>query len=215
MTKSARRTAIFACLSILVMIGSLGCASSSPNRTQSLIQDSEYRKIMERQKAEMAAEKKIAQKIPELDAEGYEKQGDQHFSRGNSDLAFIQYHKALELDPRNLRVRFKMGHLYLDKGLKDEAKKEFQEIVLADPAYAPAYEGLGRVYFQAGEFPEAEKNFLKALQLNPSLWQAFNYLGVLYDRKGKYDEAISQYQKAISSSPNLGPCTIILAFLFC
>ena len=210
MMKSAGRTAIFACLAILVMIGSLGCASSSPNRTQSLNQDSEYRKIMERQKAEMAAEKKISQKIPELNAEGYEKQGDQHFSRGNSDLAFIQYHKALELDPRNLRVRFKMGHLYLEKGMKDEAKKEFQEIILADPTYAPAYEGLGRSYFQSGEFPEAEKNFLKALQLNPSLWQAFNYLGILYDRRGKYDEAISQYQKAISVQPEFGLLDLVV-----
>ena len=204
MRKSAPHIAIIVCLAVVVSIGCLGCASSSSNRTQSLIQDSEYRRVMERQKAEMAAEKKASEKIPELNADGYEKQGDQYLSRDNLDLAFVQYHKSLELAPGNLRVLFKMSHLYLEKGLKEEAKKGFQEIINADSKYAPAYEGLGRVCLLSSKFPEAEKNFLKAIQMNPSLWQAFNYLGVLYDRQGKYDEAISHYQKAILLQPEFG-----------
>jgi Flp pilus assembly protein TadD len=190
-------------LIILVMVGFMGCASS-PNRQQSTIQASEYRKIMDRQKAEIAAEEKAAQKIPELNAEGYEKLGDRYLSQENVDRAFINYHKALEKDSSQLRVRYKMGHLFLEKGLKEEAQREFQEILKADPQHALAYEGLGRVSFQAADYPEAEKNFQKAIQLNPSVWQAYNFLGILYDRQGKFEAAITQYKAAISLQPKMG-----------
>jgi Flp pilus assembly protein TadD len=203
MMKSGLRPTILLVLAGLFILGTMGCASS-PNRQQSVIQASEYRKIIERQRAEMAAEQKAAQKVPELNADGYEMLGDRYISQGNSAQAFIQYAKSLEMDPTRQRVRYKIGTLYLERGLKDEAKKEFQEILKADPENGAACEGMGRVYFQSGEYGEAEKNFHRAIQINPSLWQAFNHLGVLYDRQGNYDEAITQYQKAIALQPNLG-----------
>ncbi len=203
MMKSTGRMMIPALLGVFVVMGSLGCASS-PARQQNLFQGNEYRKVMERQKAEKAAEDRAAQKIPELNAEGYEKLGDRYLQQGNFELAFIQYHKSLEMGPGQLRVRYKMGQLYLKKGMTEDGKKEFQEILKADPNHGPAYEGMGQAFLQAGQIQEAEKNFQKAIQLNPSLWPAHNFLGIIFDRRGQFEAAITQYQKAIALQPQVG-----------
>ena len=92
----------------MLTLGFLGCASS-PNRQQSYLQANEYRKEMDRQKADMAAEEKARSRVPELNAAGHEKLGDQYLSQGNIDLAFIHYQRALEMDSGRLRVRYKIG----------------------------------------------------------------------------------------------------------
>jgi tetratricopeptide (TPR) repeat protein len=189
-------------LSLALIVGATGCATSNPS--QNIIAREEYRKIMARQKAEIAADEKTAKKVPEMTAEGYERLGDRYLNQGNLDLAFMQYHKALQLDSGQLRVRYKMARLFLAKGLKEEAKAEFKEILSADPRQALAYEGLGQVDFQMGEYPEAEKNFKQALDLDPSLWQAHNFLGVMYDRQGQGEKAVVHYQAAIAIQPGMG-----------
>ena len=74
----------------------MGCSKKNPQ------QDTlkEYRKMLERQKTASAKEEQEAlKKIPEMTAEGYERLGDQYVSQGNIATAFIQYDKALRLDP--------------------------------------------------------------------------------------------------------------------
>ncbi len=195
-----------ASLSVLILaIGPMvaaGCATTSKNPGG--LQASEYRRILERQKAEMAAEEKAARKVPEMTAEGYEKLGDRYLGQGHRDLAFMQYHRSIEMDPSRWRVRYKMGHLYLGKGLKDEARREFQEILKMDPKQAWALEGIGRVHFQSGQYPEAETHLRQALDLDPSLWPAHNFLGILYDRQGRFELAAGHYRAAIAAQPQAG-----------
>jgi Flp pilus assembly protein TadD len=190
-------------LGVILIVGSAGCATLSRPQN-SFPAASEYRKIMERQKAEIAADEKAAQKIPELNAEGCERLGDRYLQQGNVDLAFMQYHKSLELEPGQSRVRYKIGYLFLLKGLTKEARREFQGILKADPQNAQAREGLGRVDFREGQYGAAEKNLIEALELNGSLWQAHNFLGILYDRQGQFEKAIGEYRAALSLHPNLG-----------
>jgi len=184
-----------------IMIGQLGCAKRSPQ------QDTlkEYRKMIERQKSASTREEQEAlKKIPEMTAEGHERLGDQYLSQGNLDTAFIQYDKALRLDPRKTRIRYKIGRLFLEKGLPEEAKKEFQETLKVEPNHALSYEGMGRVYIKLGEWGEAEKSFQKAIRLDSNLWQAHNFLGIIYDRQKQFESAISQYKTAIFINPNEG-----------
>src|SRR4030042_4610443 len=163
-----------------LMIIQLGCAKKSPQ------QDTlkEYREMSERQRAASEREEKEAlKKIPEMTAEGHEKLGDSYVRQGNFDMAFIQYDKALGLDPKRIEIRYKIGRLFLEKGVIEEAKKEFQEILKTHPNHALSHEGMGRVYIKSGEFDEAEKSFLKAIRLDSNLWQGANFPGILFDYK--------------------------------
>src|SRR4030043_1709996 len=96
-----------------LMIIQLGCAKRSPQ------QDTlkEYRKMMERQRAASAKDDREAlKKIPEMTAEGHEKLGDSYVRQENFEMAFIQYDKALGLDPKRIEIRYKIGRLFLEKG---------------------------------------------------------------------------------------------------
>ncbi|MBU3947277.1 MAG: tetratricopeptide repeat protein [Proteobacteria bacterium] len=186
-----------------IVIFLLGCASS-PSIRKNLLTANEHSRMLEKQKAEMAAEEKAAQKIPELNADGYEKLGDRYYQQGKYDLAFIQYTKSLSMDPNRLRVRYKTGQLFLVKGLNKEAGSEFQTIINVDAKYAMAYEGLGRVCLLNHDYENAKVNFQKAVQLNPSLWQSYNFLGIIYDRQNEYEKAIASYKAAISIQPEIG-----------
>jgi Tfp pilus assembly protein PilF len=180
----------------------MGCASRNTPQTQLIRQASEYRQMMERQKA--SADEEALKKVPPLTAEGYEKLGDRYFLQGKADIAFKNYYEALRLEPGRIRARYKIGRLFLEKGLLEEAEKEFRGVLEKNPGYALAREGLGRVYLGRQKLGEAEKEFATAIQLEPSLWQAHNFLGIIYDRQREFKKAFFNYQKAISLQPNVG-----------
>ena len=192
--------AILHLLLAIGLVGLWGCAAKNSQR-QSF---KEYRKMMERQKAVAALAEEPVKKIPEMNANEYERLGDSYLRQGNGDLAFFLYDKAIRLDPAQSRVRYKIGRLLIEKGLTEEAKKEFQVILKGNPNHALAYEGIGRVFFKTGYFAEAERNFQQALRIDPSLWQAYNFLGIIYDRQGQFGAAILEYKSAITIKPNEG-----------
>jgi len=117
------------------------------------------------------------------------KLGDSYVRQGNLNLAFIQYGKALTLDPKIMRIHYKNRTPIFGKRADRRSKKEFQEILKTDPSHVLSHEGMGRTYMKLGEWGEAEKSFLKAIQLDSNLWQAHNFLGIIYDRQKQFDAA--------------------------
>ncbi len=162
----------------------------------------QYRKKLEMQKAALANEEGKKTPAPELGAGEYERLGDLYLRQGNMDLAFVQYEKALRVDPSQIHIRYKLGRLFLEKGLLEDAGRKFQEILKVTPNDALALEGMGRVYFKQANFTEAERSLKRAVDLRNNLWQSHNALGIIYDRQGKPDLAISHYRSAIALKPS-------------
>lgn len=179
-----------------------GCASDSHPFTKDWPpRQGSYENILDKQRRGLAMEE-VPEEEPDMTAEEHERLGDQYLQQGNMDESFVQYYKALNLNPAETGVRYKMGLLFLRKGLPDGALKEFQEVLKEDDSYALAYEGAGQAFMQMGEYDEAEKRFQKALQLDPDLWLSHNNLGMIYDRKFRFDDAIAHYETAITIKPN-------------
>ncbi len=192
--------AIFGCLWIAgILMG--GCSTGKSQQQDSF---KSYREKMEMKKGALAKEEERQVKVSELGVEGCERLGDLYLRQGNMDLAFIQYYRALRIDPAQIPIRYKLGRLLLERGVPEEAKKEFKEILKRNPDHALAYEGMGRVYFKEGNFFESEKNFQKALRLKSNLWQAHNFLGIIYDHQEQFRSAIDEYQSAIAIQPDEG-----------
>jgi Flp pilus assembly protein TadD len=190
---------------VLILLGVIalaggGCASSNPQ--QALF--GEYKKLLEQQKAGMPLESDAVKKLPDMTAGEYERLGDTYLRQGNINMAYLQYDKALGMEPKQARVRYKVGLLFLRKGLPDEALKEFQEILQHDATFALAYEGIGQVLLKKSNYDDAEKHFRRALALSPELWQCHNFLGILYDRQQRYDAAIAEYRAALALQPEQG-----------
>jgi len=178
----------------------MGGCSLGKNQQQDLFK--EYRKKMELQKATLAKEEEKKAMTPELGGEEYERLGDQYLRQGNMDLAFIQYDKALRMDPGHIPIRYKLGRLFLEKGLSGEAKREFEEVLKVKEDHPLALEGMGRVYFKQANFAEAEKCFRRAIDLKNNLWQSYHFLGIIYDHQNELELAIRHYRSAIALKPN-------------
>jgi Flp pilus assembly protein TadD len=190
---------ILALLGVIAVAGG-GCAS----RDAPPVLLGEYKKILERQKAGMPMEDDVTKKLPEMTAAEYERLGDTYLRQGNINMAYLQYDKALRMEPKQARVRYKVGLLFLKKGEEDEALKEFEAILQHDTSFALAYEGMGQVFLKKSNYDDAEKHFRHALALNPELWQCHNFLGILYDRQQRYDAAIAEYRSALALKPDQG-----------
>jgi len=175
---------------LLVMTSSLiGCTAEKSNMPAA----EKYNQTLESANQNTLPNKSIAE---------YERAGDQFLSTGDLAQAFLQYEKALLLDPDNLSVQYKKGLSLVAGKIYEDAIKEFQAVIKKDSGYALAYEGLGMAFFHLKEYEKCEKNFKKAIEFNPKLWKSHNFLGNIYDRQKKYKNAIENYYTAIVLRPD-------------
>ena len=65
---------------------------------------------------------------PEMSAPEYEALGDRYYQQGSLDMAFVQYQKALALNPEGAQLHYKQGLLFLGRGMNSEALQEFQAL---------------------------------------------------------------------------------------
>ncbi|MCK4603416.1 MAG: tetratricopeptide repeat protein, partial [Deltaproteobacteria bacterium] len=166
------RSFLFLAVILGVMAGSLfGCAA----REQNARAWNEYRNLPKQQLSDfpgnripsVADDAIDAETLPEMTGDEIERSGDLLLSRGNLDKAFVQYEKALQLKPDNIRVQYKKGLLFLLGRMNEDAIKEFQSVLEREPEYALAYKGLGQAFFQVKKYDQAEENFQRAVELDP------------------------------------------------
>lgn len=191
----------------LLLVGTVGvwgggCAAHQ--EPQISLKPAEYRKLLDKQKAGKPLDEALQKELPAMTASDYEALGDTYLSHDNMTMAFVQYDKALRLEPASPRIRYKSGLLFLKKALVDEAIKEFQTILQQDTRYALAYEGIGQAWLKKGNLVEAEQSLRQAIALDKALWQSYNLLGMIADRRQQFDEAIAAYQFAMTLRPEQG-----------
>lgn len=181
----------------LAMLGVLsgGCASLS-NEPQSVPHQVVSAKRVKVEKA--------LKTLPEMTVRDYEALGDQYRQQGNVAMAFLQYDKALRLEPNQLEVQRKKGTLLFQNGSRREAIQLFQRILEADSGYAMAHESLGEAYLSIQQHEQAEIHCQKATELNTILWNSYNCLGMIYDQQQRFQNAIAVYQQAIKLQPQRG-----------
>lgn len=126
--------------------------------------------------------------------------GVSYLNDNNIQPAFVEFQKALELNPDDKEVLNAIGLIYLLK-LEDyyKAMEHFQRALKADKKFSEASNNLGLAYEKTGKFSEAIEAYKTALS-NPlyrGAEKAFNNLGRAYYRAGRYNEALDSYKEAI------------------
>lgn len=118
----------------------------------------------------------------------------------NIQPAFVEFQKALELNPHDKEIHNAIGIIYLLK-FEDYPKAihHFQEALKIDDTFSEASNNLGLAYEKMGKFSEAIESYKKAIS-NPlyrNAAKALTNLGRVYYRLNKYDDAIDAYKEAI------------------
>ena len=191
-------TAVIVALSGVFLLVS-GCAGS---RTSSV--DKQYQRAVEQQrlKTEILDEPDIAQKLPPVDnPKMLEQKGDHYLRLGKDGMAFIEYQKAIEADPSQVRVRLKLANLLLKRKMWAEALVEFETVEKQSPNNIVALQGKAAALIQLNRLEEAEQILNTAIAADTGLWQAYALLGNLYERQELYERAIEAYEKTLAINP--------------
>ena len=120
---------------------------------------------------------------------------------GNAAGAADKYQRAVELNPKDAKLRYNLS-LALDRmGDLAAEKKELLKAVELDPHFSVAQNQLGLLALSAGQKTEAELRLKKALEAEPNFAEAQSNLAVLYSQIGRLPEAASLFQQAIKNDP--------------
>jgi tetratricopeptide (TPR) repeat protein len=127
------------------------------------------------------------------------------FSRlGDRERAVAEYRKAIDLDPRFIEARHRLGvELYL-AGNPREALKELRRASLVTSDYRKAHEiryAEGMALLSLDRPGEAMGRFEQTVRARPAFAPAHNEIGKILLARGEYDSAIDHFVKAIGSDP--------------
>lgn len=144
--------------------------------------------------------------------------GERQYRAQDYTGALDTYLRALELDPDNAIIHYRLGYVYSQSGDLDRAQEHLTRSQALDPGFPSAMAALGYVYRRMGDslepgverdiiYNKAEQNFLKALDLSPKLMDEdgeswWGALGGLYRRRGQVDQAISAYERGTKVTPH-------------
>ena len=126
--------------------------------------------------------------------------GVSYLNDNNIQPAFVEFQKALKLNPYDKDIHNALGILYLLK-LENYPKAvyHFKESLAIDKTFPEASNNLGNAYANMGKFPEAIESYKKAIS-NPqykNAAMALHNLGMVYYRLSRYDEALDAFKEAL------------------
>ncbi len=126
--------------------------------------------------------------------------GVSYLNDNNIQPAFVEFQKALELNPYDKETHNAIGVVYLVK-LEDYPKAihHFQEALKIDKTFSEASNNLGNAYANTGEYDKAIEYYKRALS-NPmykNAAMAFNNLGMVHYRLSRFDDAIDAFKDAL------------------
>jgi tetratricopeptide (TPR) repeat protein len=142
--------------------------------------------------------------IPSYTSKEYEARGDGGFKRGDLQVAFLNYERALRLKPKNQNLRSKRAWVLLAGNFNDEAVIEFETVLSQNKNSVVAREGLGQAYFQMQRYEEALDEFKKSLAMDPTRWRSHNFIGIIYNHQNEPLRAIQEFTAAIAIRPDNG-----------
>jgi Tfp pilus assembly protein PilF len=128
------------------------------------------------------------------------KKAETHYNLGVSYLtkeqlndAFVEFQKAVKLDPKHKESLNSLGYLSFRFKKYDEAISYYKRSISIDPNYSEALNNLGALYLDIENWDEAIKYFKMALKnpLYTTPEKAYSNMGYAYYRKGDYTNAIN------------------------
>ncbi|MBI4682007.1 MAG: tetratricopeptide repeat protein [Nitrospirae bacterium] len=149
-------------------------------------------------------------------AETLNKIGYSYLDNGQVNEAFIEFQKALALNPHNKEALYNLGYISSIFKKFPEAISYYKRALSIDPAYSEAINNLGVLYSETGNWDEAIKYFKAALDnavyLTPA-W-AYSNLSYAYYKKGDYLNAENAVKDALLRNPVSPKAVYILGLIY-
>lgn len=139
-----------------------------------------------------------------MSLEAYEREGDKYSMQNNLEQAYLQYSKALQLNPEDSDLRVKRGDILFRKKLMEKALNEYLAVQKKEPMRHDVNLGLGKVYFAVSDHNQAYKYLEKARSGGCNYWEANAILGIIHDWRGEPLKGEDFFLKARECAPENG-----------
>jgi protein O-mannosyl-transferase len=105
--------------------------------------------------------------------------------------------KAIQLQPNDADIHYKLGLAYYKAGRYQEAIKSYQNAIQSKPGDSDTYNNLGLIYYHLGHYRDAVEAFKKAIVLKSDDEELHYKLGVTWAALGNHTAAIESYKETI------------------
>ena len=111
--------------------------------------------------------------------------------------------RAVEIDPKHLEARMRLGRAYYDLNRHDLAREQFQAVLQRDPRYPWLHSHIAVVHTNAGAVEDAIRELKTEIRLYPDHTSARLELGEALVKTGRFGEALEQLQLALKNDPEM------------
>jgi serine/threonine-protein kinase len=113
-----------------------------------------------------------------------------------------EYHRALQLDPSDVRTRFAYAQLCLSpSGRYQDAMEQLRKAIDLDPVSRNLITELGATYRMAGEPARARELFRQSLDLEPMAYGTRTNLAATDAMEGLYSKAVASLEAVNNDAP--------------
>ncbi len=112
-------------------------------------------------------------------------------------IAEMEYKIVLDINPKDIETRNKLGIVLYRKDKLRESEKEFSKVLDVSPRDFDAHDGLGLVKKKQKKYEEAITWFKKAIAISDEDTMVHYHLGLTYELLGKFVDAEKAYKKAL------------------
>ena len=126
-----------------------------------------------------------------------------YLNEDQTQLAFIEFHKAGKINPKDPDVQYGMGHVFFLQGRLKDAEKAFRKAIRIAPDFSEAHNYLGTVYERLSEPDKAISAYKRALRNPQYVTPQFSRqnLGLIYLSMDNYEDAIREFKTALQVAP--------------
>jgi Flp pilus assembly protein TadD len=127
--------------------------------------------------------------------------GDRAWRQGAPDTALLQYMQALDSDPENLSVLFRVAEVHARETRPAQALPYYEQMLVVEPGQVDALEGAGLALIEMRRPGEARARLQQAVTQDPRRWRSRNGLGIIADLEADYAQATLHYSEALVVNP--------------
>lgn len=127
----------------------------------------------------------------------------------NVEGAIQKYEQAIQLDPSNHRIQWKLAVAYEKKEDWDKLASTLARAVQVAPSFANYWFKRGYALIMQAEngnpdaYEQAKEPLKKCIEKDPNLAECYHFLGEAYQWTDNNQEALSAYTKAIEHNPTI------------
>ncbi|MCK4532920.1 hypothetical protein KAU39_03980 [bacterium] len=131
----------------------------------------------------------------------YIRSGWELMAEGRTKEANINFYKAVELEPDNIKALEGLGNTFMLLDENKEAKDIFNKILNLESKNVTAIIGLAKIYSWNDRYRESIDLYKRALDIDTKNVEAQTGVAEVYNWIGYRKESIDQYEKILSQEP--------------